>query len=422
MEKKINFFNFFKFWKRSQPETTTSEVLDFNSDTFCVSPFLSCYVGTENNLSPCCINQLTDINAEKNLLKTYNHPKLRELRKSLINGIKHDSCTTCWKNESIGLPSLREEQNRLFKKYLGEIKKNLNEDFTVSKLNIKYLDVRFSNKCNLKCRTCSPTYSSSWAADYKILNPNLPVIKKIETDVTVQDFYPVLDTVEHIYFAGGEPLIMDEHYEILDYLLEKKKTNNVSIFYNTNFSKLTHKTYNVINYWQKFKWITVGASLDGSHEKGEYIRKNISWKKVIDNRKQLLEFPDIRFYISCTLSVLNAYNIVELHREWVSLNYIKPDNFIVNILFGPSPYCIRDLPEHHKLALIKLYRNHIAWLQTFPDTQRTISGFDSAINLLLQERENVEAWKKEWIRVVEGVDRIRNENFYVTFPEFKDLK
>ena len=149
MEKKINFF---KFWKRSQPETTTSEVLDFNSDTFCVSPFLSCYVGTENNLSPCCINQLTDINAEKNLLKTYNHPKLRELRKSLINGIKHDSCTTCWKNESIGLPSLREEQNRLFKKYLGEIKKNLNEDFTVSKLNIKYLDVRFSNKCNLKCR------------------------------------------------------------------------------------------------------------------------------------------------------------------------------------------------------------------------------------------------------------------------------
>lgn len=414
MEKYIKFFNFFK--KNNHVDNE-----EFNTDTFCASPFISCYVGPENNLSPCCINKITEINTEKDILKSYNHPKMQELRKDLLSGVKNPSCETCWKNESIGLPSLRQEQNRMFKKEFSEIRKILKKDFTVSRLYIKYLDVRFSNKCNLKCRTCAPTYSSSWAADYKILNPNLPIIKKITTDVTVKDFYPILDTIEHIYFAGGEPLIMDEHYEILDYLIENKRTD-VAICYNTNFSKLTYREYDVIDYWKKFTWVNIGASLDGNYERGEYIRKNISWSKIVDNRKRLLEFPEINFSISCTLSILNSYNIVDIHKEWVSLGLIKPEKFNVNILFGPPPFCIRDLPEHHKLNLIKLYREHIEWLKSFPNTERPMTGFESAINFLLEERENIESWKKEWVRVVEGVDRIRSENFYKTFPELADLR
>jgi len=417
MEKRINFFNFFK-----KEKSVDKEKFNFNMDTFCASPFVSCYVGPENNLSPCCINTITEINTEKDILKSYNHPKMQELRKDLLNGVKHPSCETCWKNESIGLTSLRQEQNRIFQKEFNTINEIINKDYSVSRLYIKYLDVRFSNKCNLKCRTCAPSYSSSWAADYKILNPNLPIVKKIVTDVTVKDFHPILDTVTHIYFAGGEPLIMDEHYEILDYLLANHRNNNVSIFYNTNFSKLTYREYDVINYWKKFKWITIGASLDGNHERGEYIRKNISWTRVIDNRKRLLEFPEIRFYISCTLSILNSYNIIELHKEWVSLGFIQPENFNVNILFGPPPFCIRDLPDSHKLILIKLYREHITWLESFPNTERTIAGFESAINLLLEQRDDSEFWKKEWVRVVEGVDNIRGENFYKTFPELADLR
>lgn len=391
-------------------------------NTFCLAPFHSLYVDTTNVIRPCCINTLNNITFDQNkdLSVQYNSIQMKRLREDLSTGIKHSSCDHCWHAEKVGMPSLRRGINSRYKKYFDIIKDSIDEDYKVNDINIKYLDIRFNNKCNLKCRTCSPRFSSSWYNDVIKRFPQIPIEKKLDSDVTIDSISEILDTVDDIYFAGGEPLITDQHYEVLDYLINNGRTN-VAISYNTNFSKLLYKNYDVIDYWKQFKYVRVSASLDGNHSKGEYIRKNLSWNKIVENRNRLLqECPSVDFSINCTLSILNAYNITDLHKEWVELKLINPQDFHVNLLFGPSCFRLSNLPEHHKISIKKIYSNHIDWLKKFSDTDAVIMGYISALSML--EENSEENWKNSFLNEVESYDKIREENFFDIFPEYIDLK
>ena len=392
-----------------------------SAETFCMAPYLSLYVDTTNDVRPCCISKLEGIKYDhtESVITFYNDKKLIDLRRDLSNGVKHASCNHCWNAEKVGMTSLRQGINERYENQFKKMRKDITSDYRVEKLDIKYLDIRFNNKCNLKCRTCSPQFSASWYSDHQKMYPKIPIEKKLDSDVTLESLEPILQTVTDIYFAGGEPLITDQHYEVLQWLIDNNRTN-VNISYNTNFSKLTYKDHNVVDYWKKFKTVIVSASLDGNHKKGEYIRKNIDWEEVVKNRNVLMtDCPNVAFSISCTLSILNAYNIVELHKEWVELGFIKPQDFTVNLLFGPDWYNIKNLPIAHKEKLTALYTSHINWLKTFKDCDGVIVGYESAISLLA-EKENL-GWIMRWSNINDRLDKIRNEDFYEIFPEYKDL-
>lgn len=389
--------------------------------SFCLAPFHSLYVDTTNEIRPCCISTLENIQFDntKNLKSQYNSVEMKKLRKSLCEGDQHPSCNHCWNAEKVGMPSLRQGINSRYKKYFELIKDSIDDDYTINQLDIKYLDIRFNNKCNLKCRTCSPRFSSSWYNDHKKRFPEIVIDKKLDSDVTLDSIKEILHTVDDIYFAGGEPLITDQHYEVLQYLIDNNLTH-VAISYNTNFSKLIYKNHDVLEYWKKFKYVTVAASLDGNHEKGEYIRKNIDWKAVLENRKRIKdECPSINFSINCTLSILNAYDIVSLHKEWVDLNFINPNEFHVNLLFGPDHFKISNLPRNHKMNLEEIYKNHINWLKQYSDTENVISGYLSAISMLKENQQD--NWQQKFLHEIKSYDEIRNEDFFQTFPEYKDL-
>ncbi len=65
---------------------------------------------------------------------------------------------------------------------------------------------------------------------------------------------------------------MEEHYRILNILIEKKLTH-ISIRYITNFTQLKFKNYDVLELWKHFENIEVGASIDAEGDHTEYIRK-----------------------------------------------------------------------------------------------------------------------------------------------------
>ncbi len=396
-----------------------------NNSTFCVAPFTSLYVDPEDKMRVCCIAG-TDIGTydkDKSLLELYNTDSIKNVRSDLINGIKNKTCTYCYNNEQVGIVSLRQRLNPLYKKWWLEYINNVNDDFSVENLNIKYLDVRFSNKCNLKCRTCSVGFSSSWYSDTMQKHPHWNIVKKRDSTMTVEALKPTLLEVDRIYFAGGEPLITDQHYEILEFLLENNK-NNVKLAYNTNFSKLIYKNKDVLDYWEKFENVHIGASLDGNHERGEYIRKNLRWDDVIKNIERLRERNktknNISFNLSVTVSIFNAYNLVDQHREWVEKEYITPRNLTVNICYGPWEYNLKNLPDNHKNNLRKLYADQIKWLQQFNYTNEVVGNYQALLNLLDQPAQ--ENWREAFLKEVKFYDRLRNENFFTVFPEYSDLE
>ena len=98
-----------------------------------------------------------------------------------------------------------------------------------------------------------------------------------------------LNTVNNLFFAGGEPLIQDKHYEILQYCIDNNLAKDIDLVYNTNFSKLKYKKWNVLELWKHFKRVACGTSLDDFKERGEYQRTNIKWDDVIANRKKIMD-------------------------------------------------------------------------------------------------------------------------------------
>jgi sulfatase maturation enzyme AslB (radical SAM superfamily) len=232
---------------------------------------------------------------------------------------------------------------------------------------------------------------------------------------------PHLDYVEQIYFAGGEPLLMEEHYRILEELLKRGRTD-VRLIYNTNFTHTDLKGQSVFEYWRQFRSVAVGASLDASGGRGEYIRKGTVWSTVEQNRRDMLEIcPQVDFYISPTLSIMNAEHILDFHREWTEAGLIRAQDLNVNILQDPAHYRIDIAPLEYKQHLESKYHEHLSWLAAQGDPLgRATQGFESAVTFMMAT-DNTHLIDTFW-RKTHELDSIRNESLLAVIPELKALK
>jgi hypothetical protein len=241
-----------------------------------------------------------------------------------------------------------------------------------------------------------------------------------DEDAMIRQMDEHVPYLEQVYFAGGEPLIMKEHYALLEKLIDLGKTD-VRILYNTNFSELRFKDKHVFEYWRHFKSVSVGASLDGMHAQGELIRKGQDWQQTVENRERMLaEVPHVDFYVSSTVSSMNVLHVLEFHREWVDLELLKPQDWNINICQSPDWYRIDIFPEDFKQRVIyPAYEEHIAWLDPQDRLRRATTGYQSLLNLM-KSTDASDLWPR-FVSECNKLDGVRGEDFWATFPEFKEL-
>jgi hypothetical protein len=166
--------------------------------------------------------------------------------------------------------------------------------------------------------------------------------------------------------------------------------------------------------------VAVGASLDGSGRYGEYIRKGTDWDQVYANRVEMIAVcPNVDFYISPTLSIMNAWHLPDFHREWVGAGLIRPQDLNVNILQDPAHYRIDIAPAEYKARIQEKYQQHLAWLQAHDPLQRATTGFESAITFM-NTTDNTHLIDTFW-RKTHELDNIRHERCLDIIPELKAL-
>lgn len=409
--------------------TDREEFLLKDSKTFCIYPWIHLHAYPTGEAYPCCHAEMKPGvvgNCRTNTLaEIWNSPKQRQLRVDMLSETANPACTRCYEQEESGFFSGRKSANKHHGHHVNRVA-DTQADGTLEQFEMTYWDIRFSNLCNLKCRSCGHIFSSQWyqdqaklaGGDWKAYNTVLNIAGKSETDMWEQ-LMPHLDYVEQIYFAGGEPLMMEEHYLILEEL-ERRERFDVRLIYNTNFTHTRLKDRTVFDYWKKFKSVAVGASLDGMGPRAEYIRKGTDWEVVEENRRQMLEIcPAVDFYVSPTLSIMNALHLPDFHRDWVAKGLLKPQDLNVNILQDPVHYRIDIAPIEYKNKINEKYLEHISWLESQDPLQRATQGFRSAINFMFaSDRTNLidQFWRKTY-----ELDDIRNEKILDIIPELKAL-
>ena len=402
------------------------------SKTFCMLPWTHMHAFPDGRAYPCCLadywHPVGDL--RKNTMEeVWNQQPYQTLRSNMLNEQPSKECKKCYEQEENGFFSMRNDANRNYGHHVSEVDSTDSNGYN-PEFRIRYWDVRFSNLCNFRCRSCGPIFSSNWFNDHvKLYNRTPDVLGREmarveyttgDEDGMLEQMLPHIPHLEQVYFAGGEPLIMKEHYFMLEKLIEHDKTD-VRIQYNTNFSELAFKDKHVFEYWRHFKNVSVGASLDASGTRAELMRKGTDWQQTVDNRRRMMEeVPHVDFYISATVSAMNVLHVLDFHREWTELGLIEAKDFNVNICQSPDWYRVDILPEKFKQeVVIPAYEQHIAWLEPQDKLQRATNGFKSALNFILANDRSdlLPRFREE----VTKLDDIRNENFWNTFPELNEL-
>lgn len=348
------------------------------SSTFCLLPFIHMATKTDGDMKLCCRSWPIDNINNVSMKELWNSDKYKEVRRMMLNGERPKECDACWRQEDIGVRSMRQRYNKTrTKKYLPYLEA-MSDDYEMP-FRIPVLESKMSNFCNLKCRMCHPLDSTSWSKDWETIehlmeDANGSTYRKVrefgltrkpyisgweDNEEFWKEFEELAPYFERIEFAGGEPLIDPIHYRILNILKEYGK--NIELKYSTNLTKLNYKKDDVMELWNYFKGVEVMISIDGVGDVYDYIRQLGSYQEVKQNILKVVDHPKVvKIAGACTFQVYNIFNMEEIFDQFVEDLNIDIHTHRVNY---PTFLDMRVIPSELRLPLadkLEAYASTIA--------------------------------------------------------------
>jgi len=297
---------------------------------FCTAPWTHTYISPQGERRLCCasreqhsfqkqyIDASNDVRYGKvtesktaaddfnpvSLEEHWNSEYMRDLRVKLMRGEKISQCDVC-NDDILSVSSYRKWfTGSLFPNKIQECFDKTDDNGYTTMEAISF-DYRYSNLCNFKCRMCGEQLSSSWETEKKLNNMWSPkwqpfMIPEVKTkmesfqvEVVEPEFKDAISRgiVEEIYWVGGEPLMYEMHWWALEEMINNGSAKNCYLRYNSNLSRVTYKGKNLYDYLPQFKDWLMCASIDGTGEIVEFIRKGIKWEQWLANFKQGLTIP-----------------------------------------------------------------------------------------------------------------------------------
>lgn len=420
------------FWRKKKEIAVNNDGHFKDDGVFCAMPWVHLHVTQNGNVTPCCQApwggeaKLGNINTST-IQEIWKGKPFEDFRKQMLKGKPASACSRCYEKEEMGWISLREITNDKYEKEIDEL---IFKEFHSSSYETPiYFDIRFSNVCNLKCRICNFSSSSSWYNDDLALGnikPETPALTTsiIDEEKFFQEFNGQIGSIKEIYFAGGEPLMMEQHYRILEFLIKTGNTD-CKLFYNTNLSRLKFKNYDVLELWKQFDYVNLAVSLDDIGERLEYQRKNAKWEQMVSNFETIKrEAKNVDLMISPTISVFNVLSITELHRTLFDKGYVRVEDVVPTLLVYPMEFNIQILtPELKNVARIRI-ENHLEWLGTQKVTEEkkmkyVLRQYWNVLAYLNHESD--EKYRLNFPKRITQLDALRDEDFGSVFPELKSL-
>ena len=274
----------------------------------------------------------------------------------------------------------------------------------------------------MKCRTCNSHYSSQWENEDSKQGISLITIDKVKRNKYIEDILMHIPYMDVAYFAGGEPLITEEHYIMLEEMIRLGRTD-IQLRYNTNMSNLKYKNKDLLDLWKQFSQkIEVYASLDDFGPRAEYIRSGTDWKQVAENYKRVKSVSYVNMQINSVLSIFNFTTFSEFYHYLLDNNLYTPQDQVFTIYNMISPVHITALalPLEHKLRGIEGLESVIKRMIEMGFKERHLQQLIDAKKWVLVDN-TWEKYKEEFQQETKRLDMLREEKFATVFPELADL-
>ena len=393
-------------------------------DKFCVLPWISLEASPIGTVRPCCLadDELVDNDGNKFNLATadfngiQNSNSMRQLRQEFVDGRQPQTCRKCWREERAGRTSKRMHTLDRLKHMLPD------QDWTIDAKPLMFVDLKLGNICNLKCRICGSWSSSTFATEElqhlmrnedRKDNHHYHMLRQGAWPRENQQFWneiaSISDQIQYIEFTGGEPFMIQEHFNMLQGLVDRGLAGNIEIHYNTNGTQWPENAEAI---WQHFKIVEIAFSIDDVGERFEYQRSNAVWTEVINNiakfRALRSRHSNIRLQICCTINVFNVYYL-ETVATWILEQ--RMDFIYWNMMHDAYFFSISSLPEQAKQVIA----DRLLTAQVPGPVKEEFARVADFMN------RGVSLDGEQLRREVGNLDRRRNQDLRTVEPELAEL-
>jgi len=467
---------------------------DLPSDTFCALPWMHISTRPNGHMRVCCTANASGVQnpdstdklasdagvlrkddgkpanlAHTSLLDAWNNTYMCETRKAMMRGEKPTSCIKCFKEEDAGHRSKRQWETKKWidKVGLDEILKDYDPETGKVPPRVRYIDLRLGSKCQLACVMCSPHDSSGWVKEHKQLFPNI-VNEKLsfthrwekesgklawtggsyawhkKNKMFLPELYTQIPTLEQLYWAGGEALIMKEHYEILEKVIEMGYASQIELRYNSNGLEWRDDLFEL---WKEFDKVIFHFSIDDIEDRLEYVRYPSDWNQVEKQLHKLDNYP----YDNLTLTTawtgisLNYYYLPEFIKWKINSGFKNLNKwpngagiFSCHLAYWPPQLNVKALPEWFKRDIRTKWEEELfPWLEenwqkctgveeagisykTWRESEYGIKRFEGLLNFM-----DAEDWSQRLPEMSEWCYRvadIRGLKFNDIYPEMDWLE
>lgn len=443
------------------------------SQTFCPLPWMFQAVRNNGDFRICC---QANVSPTRGLLRhadgrvanaatddpeeVRNLALMKEARVLMLKGEWPASCVRCAREEGAGLRSRRIYENQLWGETVNadSARAWTAVDGTLDPEGSPLLsvDLRFGNKCNLKCRMCSPKDSDFWYDDHVALQGprfhDTHGTVRLEPDEKGRwratengyDWYEsgekfwgklreVLPGLRHLHIVGGEPLLLEKHYELIERIVRDDQAGHITLEYNTNLTLLPQK---ILELWSRFQKVRVGVSLDAEGALGEYIRSPSKWSVLERNLERLDVAPGpIDAWISTTVQIYNVFYLPELI-DWrlragfrrinsgsrAPLITSHPLHNAAYLNLRALPAAAKDLVEHKFAAYHEAFVARAASGEFAGHPHAGV--LEARLKELLQgyvqfmRAEDLSGLFGEFVKYTNALDKIRGQRFAQVAPEW----
>ena len=442
--------------------------------TFCPLPWNSINMRNNGDLRICC--NTNSYSPQRGIMKKkdgtpYNAGKddwdearnaemLKEVRQSMMKGEWHPECERCRQEEINGIKSRREYENEDWGKWFGNVnlesvKEHTAEDGTIDpkKVPVDFIDIRYGNFCNLKCRMCGPTDSHKWYDDfvkitgkteYKDTHEKIKLTKNAKgkwhtnqydwfqsNNRYWSNFEQYAPNAKKLYIVGGEPLIIKEHQESLERLVASGKSKTIQLEYNSNLTMVPDR---LVYLWEQFKQIRIGVSIDGTGDVFNYQRTPAKFDAVYKNMMTLQtnDRINLKAWFAFTVTPYNVFHMPEFMKwklvesgltQFNPLTGMRPV-ITHHMCHSPKYFNVKVLPPYLKEQVKQYYQEHKDWVMTTEFEDKVKNNFVKVLNgvekFMMSEDYSTE-WLPHFIDQTKRLDEVRGQNILDIVPQYKDL-
>ncbi|GEM_PF-892068 len=396
-------------------------------ETICIIPWIGMEVNSLGNYRPCCLmtDFITDefgqdlIATKHTITDAFKSKWMKNLRQRFLDGEKPQACNACWSEEDAGRLSkrLNAKFNMNYLSEIGDV-----DYFDLNPQNIHYLDLKMGNICNFRCRICgswsshrlikeeiafvSPQAKSGHIANTYLKRGQWPR----QSPKFWEDLKSLLPGALYFEITGGEPFLIKEQFDLLQFAVDVGEAHHIDVHYNTNASTFPEHALDI---WKHFKSVKIAFSIDNVTKRFEYERKNGKWKTTLETIRRMDQFKKecktskIITQICLTVNIQNVYYLEELCEWGLTQNF---DHFYFNMLHHPDEMCIASMTDEAKTLVI----NKLQAGKFVPDHRREIN------NLITFIRNGTSTDGSGFAKRMFMFDTSRGENFDKLYPEIAE--